>query len=78
MKSLIVKDGSWEVLSGSGNVVAAEHDGGDFWELYGLLNGGRALAMSAKHGVPTRAQLSSQWVGGNGQCAMAQCFRNIR
>ena len=66
MKSLVVKNGSWEVLSGSGNVVALEHDGGDFWELYGLLNGGRALAMSTQHGVPTKAQFSSQWVGGNG------------
>ena len=74
MKSLIVKDGSWEVLSGSGNVVAAEHDGGDFWELYGLLNGGRALAMSAKHGVPTKAQLSNQWVGGNGQVRNGPVF----
>jgi alpha-mannosidase len=74
MKSLIVKDGGWEVLSGSGNVVAAEHDGGDFWELYGLLNGGRALAMSAKHGVPSKAQLSNQWVGGNGQVRNGPVF----
>jgi alpha-mannosidase len=66
MKSLVVKNGGWEVLSGSGNVVAAEYDGGDFWELYGLLNGGRALAMNTRHGVPAKAQLSSQWVGGNG------------
>jgi alpha-mannosidase len=66
MTSLVVKSGGWEVLSGSGNVIAMEHDGGDFWELYGLLNGGRALAMSTRHGVPTRAQFSNQWVGGNG------------
>ncbi|MEW5976472.1 MAG: glycoside hydrolase family 38 C-terminal domain-containing protein [Acidobacteriota bacterium] len=64
--SLVMKQGNWEVLSGPGNVVAAEHDGGDFWELYGLLNGGRALAMSTLHGVPTKAQFSNQWVGGNG------------
>lgn len=74
MKSLIVKDGGWEVLGGSGNVVAAEHDGGDFWELYGLLNGGRALAMNTRHGVPTKAQLSSQWVGGNGSVRPGPVF----
>ena len=74
MKSLLVKHEGWEVLSGSGNVVALEPDGGDFWELYGLLNGGRALAMSTKHGVPTRAQLSSQWVGGNGSVKTGPVF----
>jgi alpha-mannosidase len=74
MKSLVVKEGGWEVLSGSGNVVAAEHDGGDFWELYGLLNGGRALAMNTKHGVPAKAQLSSQWVGGNGSVRSGPVF----
>jgi len=74
MKSLVVKEGGWEVLNGSGNVVAAEHDGGDFWELYGLLNGGRALAMNTKHGVPTKAQLSSQWVGGNGSVRNGPVF----
>lgn len=74
MKSLIVKEGGWEVLSGSGNVVAAEHDGGDFWELYGLLNGGRALAMTTKQGVPAKAQLSSQWVGGNGSVRNGPVF----
>lgn len=66
MKSLVVKDGGWEALRGSANVVAVEHDGGDFWELYGLLNGGRALAMTTPHGVPAKAQFSHQWVGGNG------------
>jgi alpha-mannosidase len=74
IKSLVVKEGGWEVLSGPGNVVAAEHDGGDFWELYGLLNGGRALAMNTKHGVPTKAQLSSQWVGGNGSVRNGPVF----
>jgi alpha-mannosidase len=74
MKSFVMKEGGWEVLSGSGNVVAAEPDGGDFWELYGLLNGGRALAMNTKHGVPTKAQLSSQWVGGNGSVRNGPVF----
>ncbi|MCE5306552.1 MAG: glycosyl hydrolase-related protein [Acidobacteriales bacterium] len=41
MTSLVLKDGNWEVLSGPGNVVAREEDGGDFWELYGTLNDGR-------------------------------------
>ena len=68
MVSLRVKKGDWEVLSGPANVVAREQDGGDFWELYGTLHGGRNIQMIKKH-MPPRpggAEFSSQWVGGNG------------
>ena len=66
MTSLLVKDGDWEALSGPANVVACEHDGGDFWELYGNLDGARNIAMNRPHAVPTPetgARLSSQSVG---------------
>ncbi|MGI9074036.1 MAG: alpha-mannosidase [Bryobacteraceae bacterium] len=69
MTSLIdLKDG-WEALRESGNVVAREDDGGDFWELYGTLNGGRLTAMSRKITLPraARTQWSSDSVGGNGR-----------
>ena len=41
MTSLVLKENNWQVLAAPGNVVAREYDGGDFWELYGTLNGGR-------------------------------------
>ncbi|MEJ7587453.1 MAG: glycoside hydrolase family 38 C-terminal domain-containing protein [Ferruginibacter sp.] len=40
MTSLLVKEDQWEVLSGAGNVVARQYDGGDFWELYQNLRDG--------------------------------------
>lgn len=64
--SLRVKDGDWEALSGPANVIAREPDGGDFWELYGNLDGARNIAMQRRHGVPTAAAgalLSNQSVG---------------
>jgi alpha-mannosidase len=66
MTSLRVKASNWEALSGPANVVAREQDGGDFWELNGILNGGRMLAMTAPQMPPgrERAQFSNEWVGG--------------
>src|SRR5581483_2047552 len=66
LSSVLVKDGNWELLRGPGNVVAREQDGGDFWELYGVLSGGRMLAMTNKHLPPgkDRARFSNEWVGG--------------
>ena len=61
--------GAWDVIGASpANVVAEEQDGGDFWELYGTLNGARFTAMTRKHGLPTpgRSHLSDEWVGGSG------------
>ena len=66
LSSVMVKRGGWELLSGPGNVVAREQDGGDFWELYGILSGGRMLAMTTPHPPPSkeRARFSNEWVGG--------------
>ncbi len=67
MKSLILKNRQWEVLAAPGNIVAREEDGGDFWELYGTLNGARFTAMKRKSGPPQPSvPMSSDWVGGNG------------
>ena len=68
MTSLVLKDNNWEVLARPGNVVAREHDGGDFWELYGTLNGGRFTAMHKEIPPPRPAytQWSSESVGGSG------------
>jgi alpha-mannosidase len=66
MTSLKVKSNNWEALSGRANVVSQEQDGGDFWELNGILNGGRMLAMTAQQPVPgrDRSRFSNEWVGG--------------
>jgi alpha-mannosidase len=69
MTKLQVKSGDWEALSGRpANVVAREQDGGDFWELYGPLDGGRATAMTRKQGLPgpENTHFSNEWVGGDG------------
>ena len=42
----MLKENNWEVLSAPANV-AREYDGGDFWELYGTLNGARLTAMKS-------------------------------
>jgi alpha-mannosidase len=76
MTSLVVKENDWEVLARPGNVVAREHDGGDFWELYGTLNGGRLTAMK-KEILPPRpayTEWSSDFVGGNGTAAEGPVF----
>lgn len=70
MKELYDKAAHWEVLGGRpGNIVAREPDGGDFWELYGTLNGGRFTAMTRKQGLPPPAQthFSNEQVGGSGR-----------
>jgi alpha-mannosidase len=68
---LLVKSGSgdWEALGGRpANVVAREQDGGDFWELYGTLNGARLTAMTRKQGLPPPriSHFSNEYVGGSG------------
>jgi alpha-mannosidase len=72
MTGLVLKasEGDWQVLgSRPANIVTREQDGGDFWELYGNLNGGRLTAMTRKQGLPEPGQshLSNEWVGGSGQ-----------
>jgi alpha-mannosidase len=76
MTSLVVKDGEWEALSAPANVVAREPDGGDFWELYGTLNGGRLTAMTKETPSPKagRAEFSNQNVGGSGRTRNGPVF----
>ncbi len=77
MTKLHVKPGDWEALGDRpANVVAREQDGGDFWELYGTLNGGRLTAMNRKQGLPPHetTHLSNEWVGGDGRTAAGPVF----
>ncbi len=80
MTSLIVKDGDWESLSAPANVVAREPDGGDFWELYGTLNGGRLTAMTKEIPAPQkgRAEFTNQNVGGSGRTTNGPVFAEFR
>jgi len=76
MTGLRLKQEGWEVLKAPGNVVAREEDGGDFWELYGTLNGGRFTAMTRKDAGP-KAELtrfSTDNVGGNGRAGGGPVF----
>jgi alpha-mannosidase len=80
LTSLVVKEGNWETLAAPGNVVAREHDGGDFWELYGTLNGGRLTAMTRPIPAPRPAytQSSSDFVGGSGSASAGPVFSEFR
>jgi alpha-mannosidase len=76
MTSLMLKENDWEALAKPGNVVAREYDGGDFWELYGTLNGGRFTSMK-KEILPPRpayTQWSSDFVGGSGEASFGPVF----
>ena len=68
MTGLLLKERQWESLASPGNVVAREYDGGDFWELYGTLNGGRFTSMKREILAPRPGytQWSSDFVGGGG------------
>ena len=77
IKEIYDKAEHWDVLGGRpGNVVAREADGGDFWELYGTLNGGRLTAMTRKSGLPdsAKAHFSSEQVGGSGSTSPGPVF----
>jgi len=76
MTSLVLKENDWESLANPGNVVAREYDGGDFWELYGTLNGARFTSMK-KEILPPRpayTQWSSDTVGGSGTASSGAVF----
>jgi alpha-mannosidase len=80
MTSLVLRENNWEVLSGPANVVAREYDGGDFWELYGTLNGGRLTAMKKPIGLPRPGltHLSSEFVGGSGSTRTGPVISEFR
>ena len=78
--SLRVKDGDWEALAAPANVVARERDGGDFWELYGNLDGARNIAMNRPHPAPVAGdgtELSNQYVGA-GNAVSGPVFAEFR
>jgi len=76
MTSLIFKQDKWEALASPGNVVAREYDGGDFWELYGTLNGARFTSMKSPILAPRPGytQWSSDFVGGGGSIHVGPVF----
>ena len=76
MTGLQMKSDNSELLAGPGNIVAREYDGGDFWELYGGLNGGRNISMKTKHYPPKpgMAFFSNQQVGGSGGIQRGSIF----
>lgn len=80
MTSLVLNENKWEVLASPGNVVAREYDGGDFWELYGTLNGGRLTAMKKEIAAPRAGytQWSSEFVGGSGATNSGPVFSEFR
>lgn len=80
MTSLVLKENNWEALKGSGNVVAGEEDGGDFWELYGTLNGARFTAMKKPIGLPRSGATihSSDFVGGSGNTVNGAVLSEFR
>lgn len=74
--SLVLKDDNWEALASPGNVIAREYDGGDFWELYGTLNGARFTSMKKQilGPRPAYSQWSSDFVGGSGSIRSGPVF----
>jgi alpha-mannosidase len=76
MTSLVLKQDKWETLASPGNIVAREYDGGDFWELYGTLNGGRFTSMKRPVLAPRAeyTQWSSDFVGGAGSINVGPVF----
>jgi alpha-mannosidase len=70
-------EGAWQVLGNrAANIVSCEQDGGDFWELYGNLNGGRLTAMTRTQALPEsdRSRFSNEWVGGSGKTSVGPVF----
>jgi alpha-mannosidase len=76
MTGLTLKENNWEALAGPGNVVAREYDGGDFWELYGTLNGARFTAMKRPILAPrpSYTQWSNDFVGGSGSTTQGPVY----
>jgi alpha-mannosidase len=58
LTSLTLKENHWEVLSGPGNVVAREYDGGDAWDLYGTISGD---IVTSKMPMPRPRPVYTQW-----------------
>jgi alpha-mannosidase len=76
LTSLVLKGDNWQALAAPGNTVAREYDGGDFWELYGTLNGARFTSMKKPILAPrpNYTQWSSDFVGGGGSISTGPVF----
>jgi len=63
MRGLLLKAENWEALAsedeevgGLGNVIVREPDGGDFWQLKGVLRGDIAIASKERQPLPDESQ----------------------
>ncbi|NOY41057.1 MAG: hypothetical protein GXP26_04355 [Planctomycetes bacterium] len=63
--SLLVKDGNWEALKGSGNVITHQEDHGDLWQLYKNLDAEEYVAKEITQAVPQpgKTQFSNEFSG---------------
>jgi alpha-mannosidase len=77
---LVVKDGDWEALRETGNVVAMEEDRGDLWELYRPLDGASRTAMKEQHPAPASGQatLSNEPVKARGTVTRGPVFAEFQ
>lgn len=80
MTGLTVKSGDWRVFDGPANVVARQHDAGDFWELYRPLDGGSRIAMKNPQPTPKagEARFSNQETGDRGSVAAGPVFSEFK
>jgi len=77
---LTVKSGDWQVFDGPANVVARQHDAGDFWELYRPLDGGSRIAMKNEQPVPKagEAKFSNEEMGDRGSIVAGPVFSEFQ
>ncbi len=80
MTGLTVAPDDWQVFRGAANVVARQHDAGDFWELYRPLDGGSRIAMKNKQPVPKagKARFSTEQKGDPGSVVAGPVFSEFK
>ncbi len=77
---LTVKSGNWQVFDGPANVVARQHDAGDFWEPYHPLDGGSRIAMKTPQAIPKpgEAKFSNGATGDRGSVVTGPVFSEFQ
>jgi alpha-mannosidase len=80
MTGLTVKSGDWQVFDGPANVVARQHDAGDFWELYRPLDGGSRIAMTNPQPAPKagEAKFSNEEMGDRASIVAGPVFSEFK
>jgi|ETNmetMinimDraft_26_1059896.scaffolds.fasta_scaffold00693_4 alpha-mannosidase len=81
MTELFDKMANWQVMDGVANVIARQHDAGDFWELYKPLDGGSRIAMTDRQPVPQpgeETKFSNEEVGDPGSVITGPVFSEIK